>query len=63
MTYWLAPRLGELRPIVRHAFHLLLPKTTLSSVAVRAFAGWIKASLVALGEDHDKPETWRFPAP
>ncbi|WP_349962620.1 LysR substrate-binding domain-containing protein [Rhizobium sp. ZPR3] len=40
----------DAQPIVRHAFHLLLPKTTLPSMAVRAFAGWIKASFLALGE-------------
>jgi LysR family transcriptional regulator, glycine cleavage system transcriptional activator len=38
----------EASPIVRHAFHLLLPKMSLPSPAVRAFAGWIKASFAEL---------------
>lgn len=46
----------DAEPIARHAFHLLLPKTTLPSVAVRAFAGWIKTSFVALEDNVLKHE-------
>jgi LysR family glycine cleavage system transcriptional activator len=31
-------------PIVRHAFHLLLPQTSMPSAAARSFADWIKTS-------------------
>ena len=32
------------RPVVRHAFHLLLPQQSTPSAAARAFADWIKAN-------------------
>jgi LysR family glycine cleavage system transcriptional activator len=38
-------------PVARHAFHLLLPKISLPSVAVRAFAEWIEASFAELDKD------------
>ncbi|TPI35841.1 LysR family transcriptional regulator [Mesorhizobium sp. B3-1-6] len=35
------------RPVVRHAFHLSLPRLSIPSTAVQAFADWVKGSFPA----------------
>jgi hypothetical protein len=48
---------ADAQPIVRYAFHLLLPKKTLPSIAVHAFAVWIEASSLALEEEARRVQT------
>lgn len=38
-------------PVIRHAFHLLVPKTVTPSLAIRAFTEWIKESFENLEDD------------
>lgn len=40
----------NVRPVVRHAFHLLLPRLSIPSAAAKAFADWIKGSFPAQKE-------------
>jgi LysR family glycine cleavage system transcriptional activator len=44
------------RPVVRHAFHLLLPRLSIPSAAAQAFADWIKGSFPAKASIEGKIE-------